>query len=423
MPPKRRAGLRAATPARTRTTPLSHDDSTLDSGDSRTYQVTTAATAKRRIVASNAKDINDMKDQLTSMSSLLRSISDRMPVGAAAAAAPPATPAPRQHADQARCRAQAQAPDDRPRSPSPEPEPPVLPGPFSDLSQPHASTHRLRHQSATHPYYSRPSQGWLQARRDARRQTPDPLGSTLAQNNYREDLPPLHKLEDQDEINRVAQMISTSLAPLGNPNGKRFFAHFYVRRGSKRARTTLGDLTIPEYNFGFISLMNSSDTFDHDKPAMFRHLSHVNEDAVTYRWQDVRSWSEEVSALVADGKMSWDDEYRIDLLRLKLSQRNPITTGELTLSESPRDHGKEPFIVMTPEVRAAKHAPPCKAFTAGSCSYPDHHVHNGYRQLHVCAHCLLQKCAPFPHSREKCKSKLYAASKNPAPREGLGFGK
>ena len=230
----------------------------------------------------------------------------------------------------------------------------------------------------------------------------DPLGQSLAQNRYREDLAPLHELDDQDDS---------------------LFAHYYIRRGSKKTRTTLGELTIPEYNFGFISLMNSQDTFDHDKPFMFRHLSHVNEDAAAYAWPDVRRWSEEVCLLVADGTYTWDDEYRIDLLRLKLSQKNGLTnpTRESRFPDPTRD-SKDSFLDLSPELKAARPAPPCRAYNAGSCSFNDHHVANGLRQLHICSYCIAQKCVPFPHSKDKCKSKMFMANRMPKGKEELGFG-
>ena len=100
-------------------------------------------------------------------------------------------------------------------------------------------------------------------------------------------------------------------------------------------RTTLADLSIPEYNFGFMSLINSAETYDHDKPFMYKHLARVNQDASVYEWDGVRAWSEEVCALIAEGKLTWDVEYRTDLLRLKLSQQRRLTS-------LPSDHGPRP---------------------------------------------------------------------------------
>ena len=131
----------------------------------------------------------------------------------------------------------------------------------------------------------------------------------------------LTDLDDQDDIQaRVAQLVTTSLAPLGKPHGKRLFAHYYVRRGAKRTRTSLGELSIPEYTYGFMCLINSPETFAHDKPFMLKHLSNLNEDATTYEWPGVKNWSEEVCALIAQGDLTWDDDYKIDFMRLKFSQ-------------------------------------------------------------------------------------------------------
>ena len=173
-------------------------------------------------------------------------------------------------------------------------------------------------------------------------------------------------------------------------------------------------------------LIDSPESFDHDKPAMFRHLANLNEDASLYEWQGVRFWSEEVCARIADGKWSWDDDYRIDLLRIKYSQQKLLntTSREYSQSEPSRKRSFDSKLDMNPEVRAAKPGPPCRPYNAGSCPFTDHHTQNGYRRLHICSHCIAQKCLPLPHSNDKCKSKVFTVGgKNPRPKDEPGFGK
>ena len=79
----------------------------------------------------------------------------------------------------------------------------------------------------------------------------------------------------------MAQIVSADLA-LPHLSSKKLFAHSFVRRGAKKSKTTLGELTLAEYNIGFIRLMNSRDTDVADRPYMFQHLENVNEDATTY---------------------------------------------------------------------------------------------------------------------------------------------
>ena len=368
--------------------------------------------AKRRMIADNAKEISEMKGQLNIMSELLHTISDRMTSDVA-----PTTPAV--HAMPAR-----------------ETDPSLLSQPFPQQRLPDRMTgppptpayqpYKARHLSTGQfPTTSAPTNTWMN---QARRQDQvDPLSSQSERHQFREPPTPVYDSDDNDDLQtRVAHLLTSHLAPIGSTQGKKQFAHFYVRRGTKRVRTSLGELTIPEYNFGFMSLIDSQDTFDHDKPHMFRHLANINEDASHYEWSGVRFWSEEVCARIAGGKLSWDDEYRIDLLRLKFSQQSRLSTmsKDTHHNEQYRDKGIDVQTELPPEVRAAKPGPPCRAFNSGTCSYSHHHVYSGYGRLHICSHCVARKCLLLPHSNDKCKSKVFTSSAKPnKPKEELGFGK
>ena len=358
--------------------------------------------AKRRTIADNAKEISDMRGQLTSMSELLYSISDRITAGTA-----PTAPA-----------------HEAPPAASPyEPSPAAATDP---LQPPTRQCHKARHHSTgqfSHPPSSQPWLAQPQGRRQDHVRLVDPLASLQHRHHYRESAAPYYDSDDNDDIHtRVAHLLTSHLAPLGTSQGKKQFAHFYVRRGSKRSKTTLGELSVPEYNFGFMSLIDSPDTFDADKPHMFRHLANLNEDASSYEWPWVRFWSEEICALVAGGKLSWDDDYKIDLLRLKFAQQNKLSSTKDTPYSDPK--GIDFHTELSPEVRAAKPGPPCRPFNTGSCSFTHHHVQNGYRRLHVCSHCVSQKCLLLPHSVDKCKSKVFTTAPRPQrPKEDPGFGK
>ena len=115
---------------------------------------------------------------------------------------------------------------------------------------------------------------------------------------------------------------------------------------------------------GFIRLMNSLEIDPTDRPYMFQHLEHVNEDANLYPFADVRAWSEEVCFLVAEGELSWCDHYRVDLLRIKMSQCDPV--GKLqgpdrreSSRRGPDTGALDPHSELSPEVLAARPGPPC----------------------------------------------------------------
>ena len=224
--------------------------------------------------------------------------------------------------------------------------------------------------------------------------------------------------DDADLHTRVATLVSASLVPIAQATGKKVFAHSFIARGIRRSKTNLGDLSIPEYNTGFIRLINYKGTPVQDKPYMFRHLEHINEDAINYEWADTRAWSEEVCSLIAEGEMVWSDEYRLDLLRLKMSQQNRLKSGPggSTSASQAQKEAKDASLgdivyTLSPELRAAKPGPPCRAFNNGSCQHSGDHVTNGYRQIHVCAHCISAKCLFWPHGDKGCRSKDFLKKK------------
>ena len=126
---------------------------------------------------------------------------------------------------------------------------------------------------------------------------------------------------------------------------------------------------------------------------------------------------------MAEGKLRWSDEYRLDILRLKMSQRHPKSDSAPSVS-LPKER-KDPSLgdiqyPLSADLRAAKPGPPCKHFNNGSCSHNADHVTNGYRQLHVCAHCLSAKCLFWPHPEKGCRSKDFNKKR---AEQGAGFGR
>ena len=198
----------------------------------------------------------------------------------------------------------------------------------------------------------------------------------------------------------MAHYLTAAIAP-PHLSGKKLFPHSFVSRGLKKTKTTLGELSLQEYNLGFIRLMNSGEIDPSDRPYMFQHLEHVNEDATVYDFTSVRAWSEEVCGIIAEGELSWDDYYTIDPLRLKLSQNGPKSKDQRT-SGRPAAYPNDFSIELSPEVRAARPGPPCRAFNNGVCPSGSHHISNGFRQLHVCSSCVFHKCDLLPHSEKDC---------------------
>lgn len=208
--------------------------------------------------------------------------------------------------------------------------------------------------------------------------------------------------EDDDLQKRVSQLLADNLNPISQKNkGRRFFAHIHVVRGRRKTKTGLGELTLAEYNYGLhqMAKLNEGEA----RKMIIHHLEAVNEDAMTYAWPDVRSWSEEVCTRIYEQRLGWWDETRIEHLRLKLSQ--VITGRGIDQEQEGQDYKIDPHVAV------AKPAPPCRQYNFGNCGSPDDHVLNGYRHLHVCSFCIFSKCGFYKHPEKDCRGKKFKNEK------------
>ena len=365
---------------------------------------------KKRTVADNAVAIDSLHGKLETMSALLNQVIGHVQPSQpehAASPAPysyPASPYLAEPPARARHRSDAVYNDSISQSRQR----------YKSSSYPAAGTGRPIHESGHDITYGREAPY-------------DPASARMAPPSRRRLPSALQDLDESTDLqDRVAHIVSAALVP-PHLSGKRMFAHSYVRRGTKKVKTSLGELTLAEYNTGFIKLMNSREVDSLDRPQMLQHLERVNEDAITHPFSDVRAWSEEVCLSVAEGDLRWDDHYKIDLLRITMSQNGPAgRTQGGDRRDAPRraaDTGAlDPQSDFSPDILTARPGPPCRSFNSGSCSHRSHHVSNGFRQLHVCSSCIYHKCLLIPHSEKDCKSKEYR--KRQAARDGdLGFGK
>ena len=203
---------------------------------------------------------------------------------------------------------------------------------------------------------------------------------------------------DEDVVDKVTRALQYSLEP--EDKGK-YFAHNFITRGQKRVRATLGELSLPEYVWGFLQLIKTTSD-EKTRTAMHEHLENLVDDARQYDWPNVRFWSEEVCARVADGRFAWESLYEIDRLQTRYS--HAPSTVQRALEKAGQDYM---HITDTPlhKNRPAKAGPPCQAYQQGECTERGHHVINGQRYLHVCAYCALTKAAQYTHPEHQCRSK------------------
>ena len=216
---------------------------------------------------------------------------------------------------------------------------------------------------------------------------------------------------------RVAHALQAVATPFTAVNAGKHaqFPHQVVDRGSKKQKTVLGELTLPEYLWGFIQLIKAKNQGDESVPYMYAHLEKVTEDTKSYDWENVRTWSEEILTRISKGWLAWSNTYEIDRLQSQFSHKPSQNTAKPDVSQRGESNYR-----MSDSVRKAKPGPPCKSYQFGTCSHAADHVNNGYRQLHVCAYCLNNKCELHPHSQSECKTKKFNDSRRGNKESGFG---
>ena len=255
----------------------------------------------------------------------------------------------------------------------------------TSLTQPIATTHTISNGSSVQPPVTQPqlvdltsvnNVPYVDVLHRGRHTSSKGRGRTAASNpylDYLEDqqtsdsdgLPNnVSDLEDSEELQeRVTRLLmgNLSTAPR-NTRGKQWYACNFIFRGEKKEKVGLAELSIAEYNVGFSKLIAQKHFKPEDRIRMVKHINQVNEDATTYDWGSVRTWSEGICKAIADKDLKWKDQYAIDRERQRVSQRGSATGGSAGASGGKTCHS------LTAELRAANRAPPCRQYNQGSMS-------------------------------------------------------
>ena len=165
-----------------------------------------------------------------------------------------------------------------------------------------------------------------------------------------------------------------------------------------------------------MQLIKAKPPNDDSIPYMTDHLEKILEDSMTYTWEGVRQWSEEISTRVSLGRLKWSDVYIIDRLQTQTSHKTFIDKTQKQTSASRSDFSYE----MSDEIRRAKPGPPCKFYQNGNCNHSGDHVQKGYRQQHLCTYCLVNKCLLLQHSSKDCKTKKFNEQRKSQNDPGFG---
>ena len=301
-------------------------------------------------------------------------------------------------------------------------QPPTYQTTAPALLEPYSSSTRARHHTAGHPPTPPPS--WPGAG-GAQVRAPTMVGqhrldylTAQQQPVHPWDHPPtLQDMENDAALTRrVTEALHTSAAPFNAHTGKHAqFPHHLVTRGPKKLKTNLGELTLAEYSWGFLQLIKMKDQSDDSVPFMNMHLERICEDATLYTWEGIRQLSEDICSKIALGTLRWSDTYVIHRLQAQTSQKTPLGNDQKLTSQGRSDPHD-----MPDEVKRGKPGPPCKFYQTGACTHASDHVQNGYRQLHICAYCLTNKCQFQPHTSKDCKTKKFNSQKKSQSEAGFG---
>lgn len=140
-----------------------------------------------------------------------------------------------------------------------------------------------------------------------------------------------------------------------------YFPFKYVTRGPEKRKATVNSLSLAEHIWGILCMIKDPTVQSEIKPLLLNHIDEIVDDCRQYEWASaVRPWSEEVFALVAEGRLSrgWASKEEIRFLRITMSR---VSTAKLHSREAP-PKGRALPAAGAPE--QMKGGPPCPEFNS-----------------------------------------------------------
>ena len=168
--------------------------------------------------------------------------------------------------------------------------------------------------------------------------------------------------------------------------------HFHIYAPPGAEPTTYPQLTIPEFTFGYLQMVDQPDA-KFNRAIMWDLLKDIMEDAVEYPWENVKNFFWIVGSHVENDRMEWGNSEAISKLRAKHSQKYEIPTKLAAVSAQPQPVERLRY---------------CMPYQSKTCT--EKGDHGGLR--HMCAHCYRVKSVPYPHPETDCRRKSGEPPKN-----------
>ena len=167
--------------------------------------------------------------------------------------------------------------------------------------------------------------------------------------------------------------------------------HFYIYRGQDRRSPHFGELTLAEFLFGFLSMVNNPRN-NLNKELMLSILKDMMLDATQFGWPQIRNYYSILASGIEMARYDWSDGSQVSALRAQYAQRPNFSNQSRQSGRSGSQNGSVKL---------------CNAYQMDDCSHPD--GHDGY--LHACAFCYNSTGMLYRHKEKDCRRKS-AQSKN-----------
>lgn len=172
--------------------------------------------------------------------------------------------------------------------------------------------------------------------------------------------------------------------------------HFHVFRGADRKPAQYDDLSMAEFVFGYLAIVQEGEHPSTVKRAMLLHLQGLMQDAAEYTFEGARNCHAIILQQLEQGRFTWTNTDKLLELRRTYAQRQTSDSAH----QATRTGKDRPLF--------------CLKFQEGTCTYTGEHQTNRGLVKHVCAYCLKQTGSSYNHPENLCrrKAKWNTGSKN-----------